>query len=40
MITNNHIIDEKIIKKNNNIIVSINDEKEKINIEINDNRKI
>ena len=40
MITNNHIIDEKIIKKNNNIIVSINDEKGKINIEINDNRKI
>ena len=40
-ITNNHLIDEKIIKEKNNITVTINDDKEKkINIKINDNRKI
>ena len=39
-ITNNHVIDEEIIKGNDIIKVSLNDEKVKINIEINDNRKI
>ena len=38
--TNNHIIDEKIIKENKNIYVTLNDNKEKINIIIDDNRKI
>ena len=39
MITNNHLIDEEILKENNNIIVSINDDKnEKINIKINDKK--
>jgi len=39
-ITNNHFIDEEIIKENNNILVSINDEEnEEIIININ-NKKI
>ena len=39
-ITNNHVIDEEIIKENNNILVSINDEEnEEIIIKIN-NKKI
>ena len=40
LMTNNHIIDEKIIKENKNIYVTLNDNKEKINIIIDDNRKI
>ena len=41
LITNNHIINEKIIQENNNILVSLNDEQEKkININLNDKRKI
>ena len=40
LITNNHIIDEKIIKENNNLIVRLNDDKEKIDIRLDDNRKI
>ena len=40
LIANNHIINEEIIKKNNNIKVTLNDDKEEINIKINDNRKI
>jgi len=39
MITNNHIIDEEILNESNNIIVSINDDKnEKININLNDKK--
>ena len=38
MITNNHVINEEIIKENDNIIVSINDENEDINIKINDKK--
>ena len=34
MITNNHIIDEEIIKENNNIRVTLNDDKRKIDIKI------
>ena len=41
LISNNHVINEKIIQENDNILVSLNDEKEKkINIKLNDNRKI
>ena len=40
LITNNHIIDEEIIKENDELLVALNDEKEKIKIKINDNRKI
>ena len=40
MITNNHIINEKIINATNNIIVTLNDDREKITININDDRKI
>jgi len=40
LITNNHIINEKIIKNNNNIIVELNNDKKKINIKIDDSRKI
>jgi len=39
LITNNHLIDKEILKKNN-IYVTLNDDKEKINIVIDDNRKL
>ena len=39
LMTNNHLIDEEILKKNN-INVSLNDDKEKINIKIDNNRKL
>ena len=39
MITNNHVLDEEIIKENNKIIVAINDDKEEIKINL-ENRKI
>ena len=39
MVTNNHVIDEEIIKENKEIIVTLNDDKEKIKINI-ENRKI
>ena len=39
LMTNYHLIDEKILKKNN-IYVSLNDDKAKVNIMIDDNRKI
>ena len=39
MLTNNHVIDEEIIKNNNKIIVTINDDKEKIEINLN-NKKL
>ena len=41
LITNNHVINEKIIQENDNILVSLNDEQDKkININLNYNRKI
>ena len=40
MITNNHIIDENIIKNNKNILMTLNDDKKSIKIRIDDNRKI
>ena len=40
MITNNHVIDEEIIKENNIIGVTLNDDKEKIDIKLDNNRKI
>ena len=39
LMTNNHLIDEEILEKNS-ICVSINDDKEKINIMIDNNRKL
>ena len=39
LMTNYHIIDEEIIKKKN-IYVTKNDDQEKVNIMIDDNRKI
>ena len=39
MLTNNHVIDEEIIKNNNKIIVTINDDKEEIEINLN-NKKL
>ena len=38
MLTNNHVIDEEVIKNNNKIIVTINDDKEKIEINLNDKK--
>ena len=40
MITNNHIIDEEIIKENNSISVTLNNDQNNIYIRIDDNRKI
>ena len=40
LMTNNHLIDEEIIKKEKNIYVTLNDDKEKVNIILDDNRKI
>ena len=41
LITNNHVINEKIIQENDNILVSLNDEQEKkININLYEKRKI
>jgi len=40
MITNNHVIDEELIKENNSILVSINDDKKKIIIQLDNDRKI
>ena len=40
MITNNHIIDEEIIKENNSISVTLNNDQNNIDIRIDDNRKI
>ena len=40
LITCNHVIDEEIIKKNDNIIVTLNNDKEKKIINLNKNRKI
>ena len=40
MITNNHIIDEKYIKENNNINITLNDDNICKTIILNDNRKI
>ena len=39
LITNNYLIDKEILKKNN-IYITLNDDKEKINIAIDDNRKL
>ena len=40
LITNNHVIDESIIKENQNITIGINNDKIQMQIKINDNRKI
>ena len=40
MITNNHIIDDKYIKENDKIEISLNDDKENKSIIINNKRKI
>jgi len=40
LMTNNHLIDEEIIKKEKNIYVTLNDDKEKVNIILDGNRKI
>jgi len=40
MITNNHIIDDKYIKENDKIEISLNDENENKSIIINNKRKI
>ena len=40
LITCNHVIDEEIIKKDDNIIVTLNNDKEKKIINLNKNRKI
>ena len=40
LITTNHIINTKIIKESDNIIISLNNEKEKKTINIDENRKI
>ena len=40
LITNNHVINEEIIKKNDNIVISLNNDNEKRKIKINENRKI
>ena len=38
--TNNHVIDEKYIKENNNIKITLNDDNICKTIILNDNRKI
>ncbi len=40
LITNNQVINDEIIKENDNITVSFNNDKEKKNIKLDDNRKI
>ena len=39
MMTNNHVIDEKYIKENNEIQITLNDDKEEKIIQINNKRK-
>ena len=40
LITNNHVINEEIIKENDNIILRLNNDKEKKKIKLDENRKI
>ena len=40
LMTNNHVINDEYLKNNNEINISLNDEKIQINILINNNRKI
>ena len=40
LITNNHLIDEKILKNNKELIIKLNDDREKRNLILNEKRKM